>query len=218
MAEHPLIPRLLLITDRHLTPNLIPALAQAAEGGVDSILVREKDLDDHEFVRLCQAIQQAIQHTSTQILLSGRAHLLPHVGAAGVHLPEMHRPPLSQVRTLLGSDKLIGCSCHDLSTAQHCCQEGADYITLSPLFATSSHPETQPLGITTYSQILKAIPLPVLALGGINITNASLAMAAGSHGIALIRGILDKRNPQTHAAKMASIIDSYRCKKENKKG
>lgn len=214
MAEHTLIPRLLLITDRRLTSNLLPALVQAAEGGVDTILVREKDLDDHDFIHLCQAIQHAIRHTSTRILLSGRTHLVAHLGAAGVHLPEKNRPPLSQVRTRLGADKLIGCSCHDAISARQCFQEGSHYITLSPLFATPSHPDTQPLGLTTFSQILKNLQQPVLALGGINATNAPMAMAAGSHGIALIRGILDKRNPQTHAEKMASIVGSYQSSQE----
>ncbi|MBF0147018.1 MAG: thiamine phosphate synthase [Magnetococcales bacterium] len=202
------IPRLLLITDRHLTPNLTATIAQAVAGGVDAILLREKDLDDPALTLLAQTIQNTIAPSSAQLLISARPRVARAIGAAGVHLPR-DGLPIPAVRALLGPSRIIGRSCHDLASARHAFAEGADFITLSPLFPTRTHPDTPPLGLASFASMVRNLNGPVLALGGITADNVHLAMTAGAHGIALIRGIIDQDNPARHAEKISSSIKYF---------
>ncbi|MBF8272713.1 MAG: thiamine-phosphate synthase [Magnetococcales bacterium] len=203
-----MIPRLLLITDRHVTPDLLPVIVQAVLGGVDHVLLREKDLNDQQLAPLATRILQILAGTPARLLISGRPHLALAIGAAGVHLPQ-NSLSIAQTRAILGSDKMIGRSCHDALSAKQACAQGADYITLSPLFSTPSHPQTPPLGLKKFTEICRNLDRPVLALGGINADNIHLAMTAGASGVALIRGILDQENPRAHAEKISSLMENF---------
>lgn len=208
MVEHPIIPRLLLITDRHLTHNLAPSISQAVAGGVDHVLLREKELDDPQFSLLAHTLLHALAGSAARLLISGRPHLAKSLGAAGVHLPQKG-PSVARTRIILGDSMLLGCSCHDEPSAKQAFDEGADYVTLSPVFPTQSHPQAPPLGLKKFAEIRHRLPGPVLALGGITSENVKQTMTSGAFGIALIRGILDKKNPQSHAEIISSLIKNF---------
>jgi len=203
-----MIPRLLLITDRHLANDLVMAISQAVAGGVRHILLREKDLSDQEFVRLAHKIQQNLAGSTAHLLLSGRPHLLQATHAIGIHLPQ-NGPSIAKTRAILGQGKLIGRSCHDYPSARQAFLEGADYITLSPLFFTHSHPDATPLGLEKFSEILRMLNRPVLALGGINADTIQQALTTGAYGVAMVRGILDQNDPQSQANHMITQITHF---------
>ena len=141
------------------------------------------------------------------------AHLLIHdrvdvslaIGASGAHLPETGMET-ADARRLLG-EKLLGKSCHSVLEGCRALQEGADFVTLSPLFPSRSHPEVPALGMEQFVAMRAAIPGPVLALGGINSDNAAQAATTGAYGVALIRGILDTENPEQAAVGILSQLN-----------
>ncbi|MBF0110917.1 MAG: thiamine phosphate synthase [Magnetococcales bacterium] len=199
-------PHLMLITDRHLVADPILPLAQALEGGVDTILLREKDLDDDKFASLARRVQELLRHhPSARLLFSGRRHLARTIGAHGVHLPH-EGPSIAATRAILLPSQRIGRSCHDLASARQAFADGADFITLSPLFATRSHPDAPPLGIKAFARIRRELFGHVLALGGIDAGNIHQALSARPDGIALIRGILDRADPRAEASRLSSAI------------
>ncbi|WP_130472831.1 thiamine phosphate synthase, partial [Candidatus Magnetaquicoccus inordinatus] len=181
------IPSLLLITDPTLGQHLPQQVTAALRGGVKHLLLRHKQATAGEMLRLAQEMQSLTRAYRAALLIHDRLDIALAVAADGVHLPE-HGLPTAIARTLWPG--LLGRSCHSVESARQALQEGADYVTLSPLFATSSHPEATPLGLERFRSWRQQIHGPVLALGGIHKENAHLARAAGADGVAMIRGLL----------------------------
>ncbi|MBF0161915.1 MAG: thiamine phosphate synthase [Magnetococcales bacterium] len=201
------LPRLLLITDRTLCADLPVTIAAALAGGVRHVLLREKGLPEASLLRLAQELQGVTAAQGAFLLIHERVDLALAIGAHGVHLPE-HGLATAEARRLLAGlpAALLGRSCHSVAGACQALQEGADFVTLSPLFATLSHPDAPPLGVNRFAAMRASIPGPVLALGGIHRENARTAMQTGAYGIALIRGVLDTPDPcQTAAALLREI-------------
>ena len=182
----------------------------AAAAGVDWIQLREKDLSGRECSSLTRkALRFAADSESstgrrTRILLNDRLDLALATKAGGVHLGEKSLPP-EEVRRLVKSlhreeDFLIGVSCHSLEAAKTAESGGADYLIFGPVFATPSKAAYgAPQGLHRLAAVCQAIALPVLAIGGITVENASDCLSAGTAGIAAIRLFQD-------APDMAAVV------------
>jgi len=130
-------------------------------------------------------------------LVNDRIDVALAVGADGVHLPE-DGLPVAAARRLLGEDKLIGCSVHDVTSAVQCAQAGADFVHVGTLYATVSKPGRAPAGPQLVRNVAAAVDIPIIGVGGISAKNAPTVMAAGAHGVAVISALLDA--PDTSAA------------------
>lgn len=197
----PPLPRLLLITDRTVCPDLLPVITAALEGGVRHILLREKGLSAGPLTRLAKALLAKTVAYGAYLLIHDRLDVALAVGADGLHLPE-DGLETSEARRLLAplpGGGLLGRSAHSVASACQALEGGADFVTLSPLFVTRSHPGMPALGLASFRAMRADIPGPVLALGGIQLDNVSDALQTGAEGVALIRGILDAPNPRQAA-------------------
>lgn len=195
----PPLPRVLLITDPIVCPDTLKTVHSALQGGVSHILLRAKTVSDHALKDLGLKLLTLTHSFGSHLLIHERVDIALTLKAAGVHLPEWGMET-KQARSLLNHDQLLGRSCHSVETANKALQEGADFVTLSPLFKTQSHPEAIPLGVQEFSKMCRLINGPVLALGGIGSHTILDALKTGAYGVALIRGILDTPNPH-HSAK-----------------
>jgi thiamine-phosphate diphosphorylase len=203
----PPIPKLLLITDLQVCPDLEQGVAQALAGGVKHILLRIKNSEDKSSLgQWAKKLHMLTQKHNAHLLISGDMDVALAFNNVGLHLPQKAMAT-QKARRLLGSDRLLGRSCHDLTGALTAIKEGADYITLSPLFATKSHPQAIPLGLQQFAAIKDKIPGPVLALGGIDSKNIPSAIKAGAYGVALIRGILGQPSPKNAAINLLQKIE-----------
>jgi thiamine-phosphate pyrophosphorylase len=111
-------------------------------------------------------------------------------GAAGVHLGQTDLSPAA-AREILGPDRVIGLSTHNLEQALKADSMPVDYIGVGPVFATSSKENPDPvLGIEKLAGICRAIRKPVVAIGGITLNQARQVCGAGAHSIAVIRDLL----------------------------
>ncbi len=182
---------LYLITDRHQTLNrpLLQILEAALEGGVECVQLREKDLSVRAFLSLAFKVRELTLRRSL-FLVNDRIDVCLTVRADGVHLRSDSIPP-SAARGILGKKKIIGVSCHSLEEVLFAEKEGADFVTLGPLFSTPSKQGLgNPMGLALFQSIIAKIKVPVFALGGIRLEHVQSAIKAGAHGIALISAIL----------------------------
>jgi thiamine-phosphate pyrophosphorylase len=199
-------PLLCYVTDRSfLAADSVEAckllsqkIVAATAAGVDWIQIREKDLSARECSSLTRKAQQfaADPESSaarrTRILLNDRLDIALATKAGGVHLGEKNLPP-EEVRRLVKSlhreeDFLIGVSCHSLEAAKTAGRGGADYLIFGPVFTTPSKAAYgAPQGLNRLAAVCQAVALPVLAIGGITLENASTCISAGASGIAAIR-------------------------------
>ncbi len=205
-------PRLLLITDHSVCTDLTQAVAAALAGGVRHVLLRMKGPNAHGGLPLwAERLHGLCVGYGADLLISGDIEVALSLPGVGLHLPEKAMDTAS-ARRVLGASRLLGRSCHDLGGAVRAMAEGADYVTLSPLFATRSHPDAEPLGVAGFSRICDAIPGPVLALGGIEINNLDSAMQTGAWGVALIRGVIGQPDPEKAAKQFMNTLSRYGAK------
>jgi thiamine-phosphate diphosphorylase len=119
------------------------------------------------------------------VLLSSRADVALAVGAAGVHLPEGDIP-VAGARRLLGGGRLVGRSVHSLEAALEAAGAGADYLVFGPVYETASHAGRRPAGLDNLREVCRAVPVPVLAIGGVDFDRAEECVRAGAAGFAAI--------------------------------
>ncbi len=120
------------------------------------------------------------------VLIGSRADVAIAVGAAGVHLPESDIP-VAPARRLLGGDRLVGRSVHSLEAAREAARQGADYVVYGPVFETPSHPGRRGLGLERLREVCRAVPVPVLAIGGVEGERVHRCLEVGAAGYAGIR-------------------------------
>jgi thiamine-phosphate pyrophosphorylase len=211
------------VTDRRSLPGtessrspaaLLLKIEEAAGAGADWIQIREKDLSGRDCGLLArEALQRAARPTPnnsapTRILVNDRLDVALSERAGGVHLGEKSLP-LAEAKRLVEScgerkDFVIGVSCHSLEAARSAARDGADYLFFGSVFATPSKAAFgAPQGLERLAEVCVAVSIPVLAIGGITLANASACLAAGASGIAAIRLFQDARD-------MSSLVQSLR--------
>lgn len=176
------LPRVYAITDRKkYGENFLQRLELVLKRGVRMIQLREKELSAKDYYELALRVRELTRRYSALLFINDRVDIALAVEADGVHLPSKGLPP-SVVKRL--GNLIVGYSAHSLEEALYAQQEGADFITLSPIFKTSSHPDAEPVGLLLLKEVSQKLSIPVYALGGITWEKVKLCYKNGAYGIA----------------------------------
>lgn len=206
-------PLLCYVTDRRSLPEFerqkaeeaLLSKIEAAASGVDWIQIREKDLSGRDCASLarealrCAEKSRAGNGAPARILVNDRLDVALSERAGGVHLGE-NSVPLPEAKQFVGNrggreDFVFGVSCHSPEAAKSAASGGADYLFFGPVFATPSKALFgAPQGLRRLAEVCRAVAIPVLAIGGITLANASDCLAAGAAGVAAIRLFQDARD------------------------
>ena len=172
---------LYLITDRKKVPhgNLLKVIGEATSAGIRAVQLREKDLPSYELYHLAQEIKSICKTCNAKFLINDRIDIALALDTDGVHLGK-RSIPLGVARRILGTHKLIGFSAHNIEEAIHAEKEGADFITISPIFPTEKEIVTEPIGIEEMKAVATLIKIPVFALGGIQLGNVEEVIRVSS--------------------------------------
>ena len=191
--------RLYVVTDRHEVAgrDLAEIVAAAAQGGAGAIQLREKDLSARDLYALGARLQVALAPYGVPLLINDRLDVALALDAAGVHLAG-HSLPTAVARRVLGAGKLLGVSTHSVEEARCAAEDGADFIVFGPVFTTPSKVAYgPPQGLQYLTTVVRAVRIPVIAIGGINHTNLPQIVQAGAYGVAMIRAVLAAPDPYT---------------------
>lgn len=162
---------------------------QAAKGGVDVIQLRYKKNDVRQFLALALKIKAVCADYQIPFIINDRIDVALACDADGVHLGQSDMP-IEIARNILGTDKLVGLSIEEESQIFDSQNQYADYLAISPVFATDSKKDTkQPLGLKGLRRAVENSHKPVIAIGGINQSNIQSIMQQGSAGVAIISAI-----------------------------
>ena len=183
---------LYLVTDRSVmsAKSLEQAVEQAIQGGCTVVQLREKYASSREFFETAQRVKQITDSYHIPLIINDRTDII-HIGQQDL--------PAKIVRSMVGPDKIIGVSAATLSEAIQAEQDGADYLGVGAMFATSTKTNTRPVTIERLTQIKQAVQIPVVAIGGIQSSNVTTLTDTGIDGIAVVSAILAQENI-THAA------------------
>jgi thiamine-phosphate pyrophosphorylase len=199
-------PPLLLVTDRRQARLPLADVVRAAlAAGCRWVSLREKDLSDDDQIALALTLLPIARRYGARLTLHGDAALAKACGADGVHLPAGSNA--AAARATLGPEKLIGVSLHTVTEAETIDPTIIDYAVAGPAFETPSKPGYGPeIGRKGLSEIARAAPVPILAIGGLNVTRAAEVLAAGPAGIAVMGGVMRAVDPWREVSALLAIV------------
>lgn len=188
-----------LVSDR----DDLALLASIAAAGVDGFQVRAKDLDTRDLVALVRTVCDAVAPHGASVMVNDRVDVALAAGADGVHLGAADLAVADARR--IAPQLVIGATCRSHGEVLAAAADGADYVGVGPVFATTSKAGLpEPLGTTGLRGAGDL--LPIIAIGGITAANAAAVMAAGAAGIAVIGGIWRPPDPVRAAEELLAAI------------
>ena len=198
-------PPLLVISDRSQTQRPLQEVALAAfEGGCRWFSLREKDLTPPEHFLMLRYIGVVGNRYKAMVTMHGDVIPQAMTRCRGMHLPS--GGDIAAMRARVPEDWLVGASAHSAEEAAAMIAAGADYVTISPIFATDSKPGYGPaLGLDGLAAVAAAVKGPVIALGGITVENAVACMKAGAAGVAVMGDVMRSADPQ---ATVQALVDA----------
>jgi len=191
-ANLPILRAVMLPTEYLITPEeedeaRFDARLERAlrEDRIRLVQLRAKQLDTPTYVARAQRALAMCRAHGARLLLNADPSLLDEVEADGIHLTSERLMKLD--RRPIAENKWLSASTHDQAQLDQAAVLGCDFVTLSPLCTTPSHPEVPPMGWHDFQQLVERAGMPVFALGGMTRFDASHARAVGAQGIASIR-------------------------------
>jgi thiamine-phosphate pyrophosphorylase len=203
---------LYLVTDRGLSRgrSTLEIVSAAVDGGATVVQLREKDCSTRDFIEQALAIKDFLKDRGVPMIINDRVDVAQAVEADGVHLGQTDMP-LETAKKILGDTMIIGISAESLPDAIAAEQGGADYLGVSPIYATPTKTDTAPpLGLEGLREIRKTVRIPLVGIGGLNRDNAAEAIRNGADGVAVVSAIVAAGNPQEAADALKQIITRAR--------
>ncbi len=204
------IGKLHVLTDTLLQSRFshIELTKQAIAGGADTIQFRHKLGTTREMIQVATEMKRLCNEKGVIFIVNDRIDIAIASEADGVHLGQDDFPiPLA--RKLLGDNRIIGGSAATMEEAEKCLSDGADYVGFGPVYPTGSKDDAGPVsGIDTLRKIVETIPLPIIAIGGIDKGNTPMVMKTGAHGIAVISTVCCRKDPRRATIGLYEAIHS----------
>jgi thiamine-phosphate pyrophosphorylase len=168
-------------------------LSDVIQGGADAVQLREKTMTDREFLAIANEFKKITSQTKTLFIVNDRAEIAKEVDADGLHIGQSDID-IHTARKILGYDKILGISTHNISQARRAQQEGADYISVGPIFYTKTKSYEPPVGLDYLKQVKREITIPFVAIGAINLDNINEILDAGGARVAICSAIICSNN------------------------
>ncbi|MBW2265754.1 MAG: thiamine phosphate synthase [Deltaproteobacteria bacterium] len=200
---------LYLVTDRGLSRGrtTIQIVEAALCGGVTCIQLREKTCSTREFITQALSIKDHLKRHNVPLIINDRVDIAQAVNADGVHLGQSDMP-IEMAKTILKDSMIIGISAESLEDAVQAEKNGADYIGVSPIYATPTKTDAaSPLGLEGLREIRKSVKIPLVGIGGLNRGNAGEVINNGGDGVAVVSAIVAADNPEKAARELKKIIE-----------
>lgn len=202
--------RLHVLTDTRLQRlyDHVELAALAFSGGADVVQIREKDpsVGHDERVRIAREV--LARPGARRVLIDDHVDVARAAGAHGVHLGPRDLP-VAEARRRLGPTSWIGSTANDVAEATSARHGPADYLGVGPVFETRSKAApAAALGLARLAEIVAAVTLPVIAIGGIDGRNVADVMATGVHGVAVLSAVVCAADPRSATLELRRRLDA----------
>lgn len=194
------------ITDARLSrAGNINDVKSAVAAGVSIVQYRNKDAGTKELYEEALKLKKICKN-KTLFIINDRIDIALAVDADGVHIGTEDMP-YDVARGLLGKKKIIGLTAHNIEEAKKAERLGADYVSVSPIFATSTKLDAgKPVGVSLIKKIKKPLKIPIIAIGGITLDNAKEVVRAGAEGLCAISAVVTKKDTKKEIKKFQKFF------------
>ena len=203
---------LYLVTDRALARgrSLLEIVKAAVQGGATCVQLREKECSTLEFIQQALTIKDFLKTRGVPLIINDRVDVAQAVKADGVHLGQSDMP-LKMAKKILGDSMIIGISAESLEDAIKAEKGRADYLGISPIYATPTKTDTAPpLGLEGLRKIKTRVKIPLVGIGGLNKENSADVIRNGADGVAVVSAIMAADDPETAARCLRQAIERAR--------
>ncbi|MCM3761644.1 thiamine phosphate synthase [Alkalihalobacillus oceani] len=194
----------------HPGRDLIEVMEEAIRGGVDIVQLRDKTSSKRDVLQKAQALRELTKKYGVPFIVNDHIDVALAVDADGIHLGQDDLP-LAEARNIVGPDKIIGISTHQIEEARAAEAEGADYIGVGPIFETKSKADVVDPVTTAYiQQVAAEITIPFVAIGGIKLHNVEQVLAAGARRICMISEIVGATDVKAVCEQFTDILERHK--------
>lgn len=200
--------RLYAVTDRGWLrrQTLLEQVEQALIGGTTLVQLREKELDEDTFMREAIDMAKLCHRYGVPLLINDNVEIARRSGADGVHVGQDDMEAAS-VRSILGSDMIVGVTAKTVEQALRAQEAGADYLGSGAVFGSSTKLNAKPMTKDLLKSICNAVSIPVVAIGGINRNNILELAGTDIDGVAVVSGIFAATDIEAECRHLRSIVE-----------
>lgn len=199
---------LYLVTDNSDDEEkFLKTIEEAILGGVSVVQIREKTVDTLDFYNLALKVKKITGKYNVPLIINDRVDIALAIDADGVHVGQSDMP-CDVTRKLIGKDKILGVSAATVEEAQKAEKDGADYIGTGAIFPTATKDDAESVTINELKEVVESINIPVVAIGGITLKNASELVDTGIAGLSVVSAIMSADNPKKASEELLNIFNS----------
>lgn len=196
-----------LISADHCAGRPWDEVAKAAiEGGAQCLQLREKTLEGGEYLRRASEFVAICREAGVISIINDRVDVAIASDADGVHVGQGDLPA-REARKLIGRDRIVGVSTHCIEHAQQAVLDGADYIGVGPIFRSSTKTRDFVAGLEYARAVAGEIPIPAVAIAGINLANVDQVTATGIRAVAVTAAVTEQADVAAAARCLRSRLD-----------
>jgi thiamine-phosphate pyrophosphorylase len=175
------------------------------DAGVHVIQLRDKRIADRELLDRARQLRDLTANTKTLFIMNDRPDLALLAGADGVHVGQ-EELSVQDVRTVLGTDRIVGVSTHSIEQARQAAWDGADYIGVGPTFPSATKEFSDFPGVALLEQVAREIRLPAFAIGGITHQRLPQVLVTGVRRVAVGAAIADDEDPAGSVRRFLAML------------
>ena len=200
-------PTLYFITDSTCVPEdrFLPVVEAACRGGATIVQLREKDRSTREYMELARATHEITTRYGIPLIIDDRVDVALAIGAEGVHVGQSDMP-VRDARRLMGPERIVGATTKTVPQALEAFEQGADYLGCGAIYPTTTHVKTVITPVETLKEIVKAVPIPVNAIGGLNKDNIFVLKESGIAGICVVSAIMKAADPEAATRELKQAV------------
>lgn len=186
---------LYLVTDRRWLKEKTfeETIKEALQGGVTCIQVREKHCTKEEFKVLVLSIKDLCRQYQVPLIVNDDIDVMLETDVDGIHVGQSDMEA-SKVRELIGPNKILGVSAHNVEEATKAKENGADYLGVGAIYATNTKTDAGVVSKETIEKISKQTHLPIVAIGGINEKSIHVLKGSSIDGVAVVSAIMNQED------------------------
>ena len=199
--------RLYVIVDKKVSGSrpIFNIVSRIKDSGADIIQLRDTESKKESILKDAYKLRKLLTNTQALFIINDYIDIAKIADSDGIHLGQ-NDLPLDTARQLLGKDKIIGVSCHNLNQAIQAQKNGADYISIGPIFPTPTKPEYKAVGLGLIKKAKEAIHIPFFVIGGINENNINDILSLGVKRTAVCRAICRAKDIPSTIKKLSKIL------------